>query len=510
MPRYRALNNFFKSEWIPTQRRGYMTSGDFKKLSMRKNATRLIDRDAFRRIHDESLDVLAKVGIRIYNDLALDLLEQHGADVDHGKHIARIPRDLVEKSIRSTPKEYKLGARNPEFDVELDNSHLYFTFDGCGVQTIDIDSGNRRPSRKQDIVDCARLANTLPGVGYFTPSVAPQDVPLHAHVLHQIQAAYSNTDKFVMSESTTTGAEARFQIDMAAAVAGGRDKLLQKPNLAAIICAVPPLNLDGGGSDATIEFARAGVPVMMMSMVEAGVSGPVTMAGTLVVSNAEILAILTLTQCARKGAKAIYGSVLSMMEPRTGAYVSGSPEAALLCASIVDLAKYYQLPAQAGTFGTNALVPGSQAATEHCLGTLLAVNAGADMVNGFGLLDGSTVLSFEQLMLDYDVVTEILHIAKGIEVNDDTIAGDLIKEVGIGGTFLAKRHTLKHLRDAWSPVVFQYGTYEDWVKQGSIDPVRRANAKAKELLRSAKSVPLETDVTKELQIIVRKSEKELK
>jgi trimethylamine--corrinoid protein Co-methyltransferase len=487
-----------------------MASGDFIKLSMRKNATQLVDRDAFQRIHDESLDVLERVGVRIYSGTALDLLHQHGAEVNREQQVVKIPRDLVERSIESAPKEYTLGARNPDFDVELDNSHVYFTFDGCGVQTIDIDSGMRRPARKQDIVDCARLANVLPGVGYFTPSVAPQDVPLHAHVLHQIHAAYSNTDKFVMSESTTTGAEARLQIDMAAAVAGGRDKLLQRPTLAAIICAVPPLNLDGGGSEATIEFAKAGVPVMMMSMVEAGVSGPVTMAGTLVVSNAEIMAILTLTQCAKKGAKAIYGSVLSMMEPRTGAYVSGSPEAALLCAAIVDLAKHYKLPAQTGTFGTNALVPGSQAATEHSLGTLLAVNAGADMVNGFGLLEASTVLSFEQLMLDYDIVTEILSISKGIEVSDDTIASDLIREVGIGGTFLAKRHTLRHLKDAWSPLVFEYGTYDDWVKHGSIDPVKRANAKARELLKVARSVPPENEVAEELEDIVRKGEEELK
>lgn len=489
---------------------GDLNSGDFKRLSMRKNATQLIDKNAFNRIHEETLVVLESVGVRIYSDVALELLHDHGAEVDKERQIAKIPRDLVEGAIRTAPKEYKLDARNPSYDVELDNSHVYFTFDGCGVQTIDIDSGKRRPARKQDIIDCARLANVLPGVGYFTPSVAPQDVPLHAHVLHQIHAAYSNTDKFVTSESTTTGAEARLQIDMAAAVAGGRDKLLQRPSLAAIICAVPPLNLDGGGSEAAMEFARAGIPVIMMSMVEAGVSGPVTMAGTLVVSNAEILAILTLAQCARKGAKTIYGSVLSMMEPRTGAYVSGAPEAALLCAAIVDLAKHYKLPAQTGTFGTNALVPGSQAATEHCLGTLLAVNAGADMVNGFGLLEASTVLSFEQLMLDYDIVTEILHIAKGIDVNDETVASDLIREVGIGGTFLAKRHTLKHLREAWSPTVFEYGTYDDWVKHGSIDPIKRANAKAKELLKGAKSVPLEDDVAKELLNIVRKSEKELK
>ncbi len=486
-----------------------MGIADFQRLSKRKNAKQLIDADAFSRIHDESLAILEELGIRIYSRPALDLLKEHGAAVDTDKMVAKLPRGLVEKAVSSAPKDLRLSARNPKHDLLLDGSHLYFTFDGCGVQTIDIQTGKRRPARKQDIVDCARLANALPGVGYFTPSVAPQDVPLHAHVLHQVEAAYSNTDKFVVSESTTTAAEARAQIEIAAAVAGGPEALRKEPTLSAIICAVPPLNLDGGGSEAAMEFARAGVPVIMMSMVEAGVSGPITLAGTLAVSNAEVLAILTLTQCASKGAPVIYGSVLSMMEPRTGAYVSGAPEAALLCSAVVDIGRHYGLPTQAGTFGANAIMPGSQAATEHCLTTLLAVEMGAEMVNGFGLLDASTVLSFEQLMLDYDIVTEILHIAKGIEVNDETLASGLIREVGIGGTFLAKRHTLAHLREAWEPMVFEYGTYEEWVKKGSVDPVKRANEKAKALLGSAPSVPLPPDVEKSIRDIVARGEKEL-
>jgi len=483
---------------------------DFQRLSERKKARELIDRDAFKRIHDESVGVLEDIGIRIYSRPALDLLREHGASVDSERMVARIPRSLVEESISSAPKGLRLSARNPKHDLVLDGSHVYITFDGCGVQTIDVETGLRRPARKQDIVDCARLANALPGVGYFTPSIAPQDVPLHAHVLHQIEAAYSNTDKFVVSESTTTAAEARAQIEMAAAVAGGRDVLKKKPALAAIICAVPPLNLDGGGSEAAMEFARAGVPVIMMSMVEAGVSGPITLAGTLAVSNAEVLAMLTLTQCASKGAPAIYGSVLSMMEPRTGAYVSGAPEAALLCSAVVDLGKHYGLPTQAGTFGTNAVIPGSQAATEHCLTTLLAVSEGAEMVNGFGLLDASTVLSFEQLLLDYDIVTEILYIAKGIDVDDETLAPSLIREVGIGGTYLAKRHTLKHLRDAWEPMVFEYGTYEEWVRKGAVDPAKRANEKAKAILKSAPAVPLPPDTEKTIREIVAKGERELR
>ncbi len=489
-----------------------MSITDFKRLNARKNAKRLIDREAFGRIHETSLDILEKDGIRIYSQAALELLRQHGATVDKERMVANIPPSLVEESIGSAPKVLELRARNPKYDLRLDGSNVYFTYDGCGVQTYDLDSGLKRPARKQDIRDEGHLSNVLPGVGYMTPSLSPRDVPLHAHVLHGVEAAYSTSEKFVMSESTTTGAEARLQIEMAAAVAGGMDKLAEKPNLAAIICAVPPLNLDGGGSEATIEFARAGVPVMMMSMVEAGVSGPVTLAGTLAVSNAEIMAILTLSQCAKKGARVVYGSVLSMMEPRTGGYVSGAPEAGLLCAAVVDLAKHYNLPAQAGTFGTNALLPGSQAATEHCISSLLAVQEGADLLNGFGLLEASTVLSFEQLMLDYDIVTELLYISKGIEVNEETLARDLISKVGIGGTFLTSRHTLTHLKDAWEPAVFEYTTYEDWVKRGSVDPVKRANTKVKALIKQAKAdpAPLDKDVAKETQRIVKKAEKELK
>lgn len=487
-----------------------MGLADFRRLSTRKIADRLIDKEAFAMIHEESLGILEDVGIRIYSEPALSLLRESGAAVDREHMVARMPKSMVEEAISRAPRGLRLFARNPEHDLLLDGGHVYMTFDGCGVQTVDIHSGDRRPARKQDIIDCARLANVLPGVGYFTPSVAPQDVPLHAHVLHQMEAAYSNTDKFVVSESTTTAAEARAQVEMAAAVAGGREELRKRPTLAAIICAVPPLNLDGGGSEAAIEFARAGVPVILMSMVEAGVSGPVTLAGTLALSNAEVLAMLTLTQCASRGAPVIYGSVLSMMEPRTGAYVSGSPEAALLCSAVVDLGRHYGLPTQAGTFGTNAVIPGSQAATEHCLTTLLAVGEGADMVNGFGLLDASTVLSFEQLLLDYDIVTEILHISKGIEVNEETLASKLIREVGIGGTYLSKRHTLIHLREAWEPIVFEYCTYEEWKKKGSLDPVKRANERARALLSSAPSVPLPPDVAKAIRKIVTEGEKSLK
>ncbi len=488
---------------------------DFKRLNARKSGMKpmqLIDREGFQKIHRASLSILENTGIRIYSQAALDLLSHHGATVDKEKMVAKIPGSLVEESIKSVPKELELRARNPKYDLRLDGSNIYITFDGCGVQTYDLETGKKRPARKQDIIDEGYLSNVMPGVGYMTPSLAPQDVPLHAHVLHGVEAAFSTSEKFVMSESTTTGAEARLQVEMAAAVAGGRDKLAQKPNLAAIICAVPPLNLDGGGSDATIEFAKAGVPVMMMSMVEAGVSGPITLAGTLAVSNAEILSILTLTQCAKKGARAIYGSVLSTMEPRTGGYVSGAPEAVMLTSAVIDLAKHYGLPAQAGTFGSNALFPGSQAATEHTLTTLLSALAGADMCNGFGLLEASTVLSFEQLMLDYDIVTEILYISKGIDVNEETLAQELIAKVGIGGTFLTNRHTLTHLREVWEPAVFEYGPYDDWVKRGSMDLVKRANAKAKALLKQAKAnpAPLDKDVANEIQQIVKKAEKELK
>lgn len=486
-----------------------MTQRDYAKLSMRKPGVQIVDDEAFRRIHDATLDVLEKDGLRVHSETAMALLREHGAKVDAGSRTVWLPRDLVEGSLKSVPRQFKMRARNQKYNLDLDDRHLYFTLDGCGVQAIDLQTGRRRPAKKQDIIDTAKIVDHLPGIGYYTPPVAPQDVPLHAHVLHQVHTGYTHNEKFVMSESTTTALEARLQIEMAAAVAGGREKLMEMPSLSAVICTVSPLILDGGGSEAAIEFARAGVPINIMSMAQAGVSSPATMAGNLVVNNAEMLGLMTLAQCARKGAKLIYASALATTEPRSGGYVSGSPEAALLCAAAVELGKRYGMPAQASAFGTNALEPGNQAAAEHMMTAMMCINSGADMLNGFGLLEGSTVLSYEQLMLDYDIVTELLDVAKGIDVDDETIARGLISEVGISGSYLAKRHTLAHFREMWQPMVHELTNYEDWTKKGAVSPVAKAREAAKAIIRDHVPVPPEKDLAKELDSILDRGEKEL-
>lgn len=486
-----------------------MVQGDYVRLSQRKPGVQIVDREAFRRIHDATLDVLEKDGLRVHSEKALALLKEHGARTDTKTRTAWLPKDLVERSLRDVPSEWTMRARNGKYDLHLDGNHLYFTLDGCGVQAVDLQTGKKRPAKKQDIIDTAKIADHLPGIGYYTPPVAPQDVPLHAHVLHQVHTGYTYNEKFVMSESTTTALEARLQIEMAATVAGGEKELRQKPSLSAVICTVSPLILDGGGSEALIEFARAGVPVNIMSMAQAGVSSPATLAGNLVINNAEMLGLVTLAQCAQKGAKTIYASALATTEPRSGGYVSGSPEAALTCAAAVELGKHYGMPAQASAFGTNALEPGSQAAAEHMMTAMMCINAGTDMLNGFGLLEGSTVLSYEQLMLDYDIVTTLLSVYKGIEVNDETIARSLISEVGISGSYLAKRHTLAQFRQQWQPIVHELTNYEDWVKKGAVSPVAKAREAAKRILKEHVPVPPPADLAKELDSILARGEKTL-
>lgn len=486
-----------------------MTQGDYIRLSQRKPGVQIIDKEAFRRIHDATLDVLEKDGLRVHSDKALALLREHGAKTDAKTMTAWLPGNLVEGCLKNVPKQWKMRARNSKYDLDLDGNHLYFTLDGCGVQAIDLQTGKRRPAKKQDIIDTAKIVDYLPGIGYYTPPVAPQDVPLHAHVLHQVHTGYTYNEKFVMSESTTTALEARLQIEMATAVAGGERQLREKPSLSAVICTVSPLILDGGGSEALIEFARAGVPVNIMSMAQAGISSPATLAGNLVINNAEMLGLVTLAQCAQKGAKTIYASALATTEPRSGGYVSGSPEAALTCAAAVELGKHYGMPAQASAFGTNALEPGNQAAAEHMMTAMMCINAGTDMLNGFGLLEGSTVLSYEQLMLDYDIVTTLLGIYKGIEVSDETIARDLISEVGIAGSYLAKRHTLAQFRQQWQPMVHELTNYEDWVKKGAVPPTVKAREAAKAILRDHVPVAPPKDLAKELDEILARGEKAL-
>lgn len=471
---------------------------------------RILSKESLDTIHYATLEVLEKTGVIVESDKALKILEETGCTVDYKKHIALIPPHLVKEALMRKPKNVVLYARNPKNNVRLDGRHMVFCTDGSGAHTLDPKTGVRRASTKEDIATSAKIADYLDVIGEYWPMVTSRDVPAHVRVLHDLDAALNNTEKHVEFETTTTPEEAKFQIEIAASVVGGKEKLKRRPIISSCHCTVAPLRHAKGPTEATIEFAKAGVPVYFLPMPQAGATGPVTLAGSTVIANAESLSGLVIIQMAAPGAPMTYSSEGSNFDMKLMRWASGNPEYGLLTAVASELGKYYEMPSSAAGFTTDAKIPGAQACYEKAITGTLPVFVGYDIVGGLGLLDACTIFTPEQLIIDAEIAKMLVRLAQGIEVNDETLALDLIHKVGPGGHYLAEKHTLEHLeKEHFMPEVSDRRSYEAWKKAGSKTVVEAAREKAKEILKKHQPTPLEKGVQKEVKEIIKRAEKEL-
>lgn len=460
--------------------------------------------DAERRaVHEAALEVMENPGIRVHSLPARRALKAAGAEVDDKTHDVRFPTGLVASLMRTAPREVVLAGRTEEFDLPFNGTHNYLTTDACGIAVWDDAKKARRKPLLDDVRKTAVLADYLPYVSLYTPMVVASDVPERAHVVSGVRVAMENTQKHIESESTSNAEEAKTEVAMAAAVIGSADELFERHYLSAVTCTVSPLILDAAATDAAMVFAANHVPIHCMSMAHAGISAPVTLAGDLVVNHAETLALMCAAQAKSPGAPVMYGSCLSQMDPRTGAYQGGSPEALLLCAATVEMAKHIHVPISAGGFGSSAKIPGLQASIEGALSAVIQGLVGAELVNGIGEADGSMVLSYEQLMIDHDTAAMALRMSQGIEVTPETLAVDVIRKAGIGGSYLAQMHTIRHMREIFLPMLWDTNPYETWVRKGKKDPWAAAREEAESILETHRPVALGAKERKQLAAITK-------
>jgi trimethylamine--corrinoid protein Co-methyltransferase len=316
-------------------------------------------------IHEATLEVMETTGVRVHSKNARAALKRSGAIVDEKSPDVKFPRDVVKSLMSKAPQRIVLAGRSKEFDLPVDGTHSYYTTDGCGVAVWDSASGTRRKPVLEDIRRTALISDYLPYVSIYLPMVVATDLPERVHVVHGMKVSMENTQKHIFSESTTTVEEAKTQVKMAAEVMGGVEELRKRHYISAMLCTMSPLMLDGTATDAAMVWAENHVPLHITGMAQAGISGPVTLAGDLVVNHAETLAVVCIMQAHSPGAPVIYGSVLTSMDPRTGSYMGGAPESTLLCSGAVQMARYCKLPNSVGGFGSGAKVPGLQASIEN-------------------------------------------------------------------------------------------------------------------------------------------------
>ncbi len=461
-------------------------------------------------IHETTIKVLEEVGVKFPSSEALDIFEDAGAKVDRSTEMVWIPRDLLMEALEKAPSQYTLAARDPAYDLPLDGQHSYLSTDGSGVETVDLETDERRQSRKQDLEETARMADYLDQISFYWPMVAAQDVPAPIRALAELEACFSNTVKHIQTETCVSPRETEYAVEMAGIIAGGKDKLKERPMLSAILCSVSPLTQESGTLDSALIMAKYHLPVGFMAMPTCCSTAPATLAGNLVMNNAEVLSGTAMIQLAHPGAPVFYASAPTSMDLRTGAYTGGGPEDHRMGGAINQLADYYDIPCSMGVMATGSKFTDWHAALDNSLATLFPVLTGTDMLTGAGMLYGSRVLSLQQLLMDCEIYDVIDLMARGIEVNPETLALSVIKKVGPGGHFLAEQHTRQHMRDLWVPqLIERSASYEAWEASDRKGPYERAGELARDILETHEPDKLTAGQQEAFDELMREAEKDL-
>lgn len=458
-----------------------------------------------RRIHEATLQIIEKVGIKFPSQRALQIWAEAGAEVDFDRMIVKAQPALIETAMSSCPPSYSLAARDPLQDLPLDGNHVYLGTDGCGVEVIDIQSGVRRTSRLQDVRDIAVIADSLEQIAFHWVPVSAQDVPAPTRGLQELQAIWESSTKHAQTESIYNAREARIAIDMAAMITGGSDALRKRPVLSLMQCTAPPLGHDGGSLEAALLAAEAGVPTGFMTMAACLTTGPATLAGNLAVGNAEVVAGTALLQLAFPGAPVFYAAAQTASDLRTGAYTGGGPEDFLFGGATNALSDFYDIPLSMGSFATGAKEPNWQAGIENSLSTFMASASMADMLLGAGFLHGSRIWSYAEMMLDCEIFSIVQKMMQGIVVDDENLAMEAISAVGPAGNFLSQKHTRRHMREIYMSEFMDRRPYAEW--EARKDDARDwALAKARRILSEHRPEPLDAKLSAEFERMINAAE----
>jgi trimethylamine--corrinoid protein Co-methyltransferase len=407
--------------------------------------TTLLTPEQLGSIRQGTLHLLAKVGVHFPSAIALQIFADHGARVDTKSQIVRLPPHLVERAMSTAPRSFVLAGREERFDLLLDGSCSYLCTDGTGVHVVDLETREKRPSRKDDVVRLARVCDALPLISFFWPPVSAQDFGATAP-LHQCHAALTNTLKHVRGGMTVSPRLARYVVEMATVVAGSVERRRVRPPICANICTIAPLAQDRDGIETALVYAEAGIPTSFMAMPTMGATAPATPLGALVVGDAEVVSAMVLIQLAHPGAPVFHSILVSLMEPHTGGYIAVVPLPLEVIA--VQMAHAWGVPSLGGgSVSSDASDVGWQSGSEAGLGASLIALSGAEVCGSLGLLDGSMVSYPEQVILDYEVCQNAYDLFHGFDFHEADMALEVIERVGPRGHFLAQQHTRRRIRD---------------------------------------------------------------
>ena len=456
------------------------------------------------KIHEASVKILEEVGIKIFNEKTLDMLEQGGAIVDRETMTAKFSAKLIDDCIKSVPKQFVLHDRYGKEKLIIGDRKPKLAAGHNAVFMVDYKTNERRAGKVRDVEEFAMICNQLQDIDIVGVPLSPQDVPMRGTLLYAVRALYQNTDK-PLYFSTDLCAANHAIIEMMKATAKDGDAA-KYPNAISQLSPTSPLFWEGDVADAVVDTAKSGIPMAILPEPMSGVTAPYSVAGLLTIHNTETLSGILIAQIAAKGTPMVYASSWTTYDMRHTLAIIGSPETTLLRAAGCQMADYYGIPAHTTAPNTDVNGLDQQLAWEKVLSSLFSVAAGNDIVMNSGMFACGLSISLEQLVIDDEMNGFIRRLAKGIDVTDESIDFDSIKKIGPGpgDTYFEEDLTFENLR---SGEFHQYRCanspmYDSWMAAGCPSVVERAHEKVDEYIANGGADPLEKSVQEKLDAII--------
>ncbi|MEM1508420.1 MAG: trimethylamine methyltransferase family protein [Thermofilaceae archaeon] len=462
----------------------------------------ILTRDEIDLIHESTVNVLERVGVKVFEPGALKLLGEAGAEVNQKEMKAKIPEELLKECLKKAPRRFSLYSRKSGYKLDLEDGRTYFSTQGTAVFIIDAITGERRPSTLKDVEKFYKLADALPNVHHATLVVHPTDIPEHVAHAYALSIAFRNTTKTVdayVSDKRT----ALDTVKIASVVSGDKEKLSREPLLLMFYNPVSPLQHSKGLLEALQVFAQYRQPVIIAPECLSGATAPVTLAGLLVQQNAEVLSGIVIAELYRPGAPVLYGTVSTVMDMRTGNIALGAIEGGLINTATAQLARFYGIPCRGYGGTTEAKAANIQAGFEKAFTLLMAAMSGVNFIyDAVGSLDSTLAASYEQAVIDDELCGIVSRALNGISVDEETLAVEVIEKVGSEGNYLRELHTVQNLRkEHYIPALLFRQKWGAWA--ASKDILNQAREKAERILREHQPESLDRDVEAELMSTVK-------
>jgi trimethylamine--corrinoid protein Co-methyltransferase len=461
----------------------------------------MFDRAQSEQIHLASMEVLRRTGVRVHEDEALALLKDAGAHVGDGT-LVKMPASLVEWALKQAPSRIGLCARGADrVVVPLEGRQVNFGPGSDCPNYLDPRSREKRRFTSQDVVDCIHVVDALSGLGFVMSMGIPSDLETANTYRQQFALMLEHTAKpivFVCDDRADCEAIAA----MAAAAAGGVDQLQLNPTLLLYSEPTTPLQHSRTATEKLLFMAERGLPIVHSPAPMMGGTAPVTLAGGLVLGNAEVLSSLVIHQLKRAGAPFVYGSGLHHMDMRTTISVYGAPEFQLARVGVAAMGQYYGLPNWGYAGHTDSNVMDGQAAADAMFSTMTALLVGANLVHDVGYVEAGLTTSPEMMVLTDEIIAMLRRFMAGVRLDAEALALEAIHRVGPGGNYLTDEHTVAHFRELWQPALFDRQRADDWRVSGSKRLADRLRDKTMAVMENHQAEPLPDPIREEIRYIL--------